>query len=387
MIKAGAAKCAITPPLPVTLAGHRTPRLGIAVMDELSARVLVLEHAGRRVVVVSLDLIWLGSHHVAELRRAIAVALGESSCDALIACTHTHSGPDLLDWYAQATSPPLEWFEELTASVAEAALQAAGMAEPVTVKLSASQVDVAVNRRLARDGVIVREPNFFGPVDRNVRLLAFQGRRGRIAQLLVASLHPVLLSMDSQELSGDWCGVAARQLDDDLGGVTLVLNSAPGDANPILWTDRSYEEMAEVGATIARSASAAEATGRILSEPALDLRSDHVRVPASPHPYLTKFQNRRLARDGGMLTEIQVLTIGDTQLCALPGECLAETATALAPLIPVSYANDYIGYLPRPHVFAEGGYEANATMTNAAGVEQIVAAAQRLSGRVQETAA
>jgi hypothetical protein len=92
-LRAGAALTAITPPLGTSLAGSFTDRKAAEVHDDLYAHALVLENAGTRLALVSLDLIVLPEAPVAAARELIAARTGIPAEHALIACTHTHSGP------------------------------------------------------------------------------------------------------------------------------------------------------------------------------------------------------------------------------------------------------------------------------------------------------
>lgn len=379
MLLAGATTRVITPSLPFTLAGHREPRLAKSVADELEARVICLHDGETSLALISLDLIWLGPEHVLAIRRAVASILNTSTSHVVVACTHTHSGPDVLNWYKKGIAPESGWFEGVTHELANATQDAINTLVPVKILSGIEKINVAVNRRLPVDGKVLRLPNKHGPVDNSVRLISFEGTHGHVAQLLIASLHPVLLPTFSTEVSGDWCGASARYLDDALGGVTLVLNSAPGDNNPILWTDRTYEEMLDVGRQICSVGLEALQQATFLTTDRIAIKRKSICVPVKAHAYLTRAQSRRIKQNVGMLTEVQVMQIGSVQFCALPGECLVETAIALAPLIPISYANDYIGYLPLSHIYAEGGYEPSATMTDENGVKKILATAYELS--------
>src|SRR3546814_17866175 len=61
------------------------------------------------------------------------------------------------------------------------------------------------------------------------------------------------------------------------------------------------------------------------------------------------------------------------------GECLFDSAriieSAVGDCLVVSYANDYVGYLPTREHYGEGGYEPAASMLSESGAEAYVSAA------------
>src|SRR3546814_7219178 len=64
---------------------------------------------------------------------------------------------------------------------------------------------------------------------------------------------------------------------------------------------------------------------------------------------------------------------------AIGGECLFDTTriieSAVGDCLVVSYANDYVGYLPTREHYGEGGYEPAASMLSESGAEAYVSAA------------
>src|SRR2546428_183879 len=99
-LRAGAAKVDITPPPGLPMWGYAarlSPSKGT--LDPLYARVLVLESGEKRLALVTLDLgRTFGPDSLARLRDNVKKSSGISY--VLVAASHTHSGPAILDEYS-----------------------------------------------------------------------------------------------------------------------------------------------------------------------------------------------------------------------------------------------------------------------------------------------
>src|SRR5262245_27660810 len=95
-LQAGFAQRIITPGLdrPVYLAGFGRNRRAQAVHDDLYIRALALAQGETRLVLAALDLIGLGRRHCLEIEHSLQVAAPGTRL--LLACTHTHHGPDTI---------------------------------------------------------------------------------------------------------------------------------------------------------------------------------------------------------------------------------------------------------------------------------------------------
>ena len=373
MLQVGFARSVITPPLPIQLAGHRGPRTATAVADDLCVRALAISFRDTLAAVVSCEIIWLPRRLVMRIRELVSRTAAVRPENLMVACTHTHSGPDTLDWYAFAPPVPDWWLDWFAHAVSSAVFQATQRLAPVRASRGTADFPFAVNRRLTEAGSVFREPNPGGKVDRRLTTVHFNAGERCLGGFVHAAMHPVLLGSESRAISGDWCGEMVRRLEARHGGIWLFLNGAAGDNNPAKWSGSSYAEMLRVGRSCARAASTAIEAANPLEIRSFVSRSAEARFPHQPHPYLVVEQRRRGLEDGGLMLEAQTLQLGEVTLVALGGECLYDTASALTLSKPgvlvVSYANDYVGYLPRAFHYREGGYEPAASMLNAEGAE------------------
>jgi hypothetical protein len=380
--RAGAGTAVITPPLPFQLAGHRGERIATAIADQLEARALVVQDHDRLAAVISVDLLWLSREHVQRIRTIIERSTGIPGHAVFIACTHTHSGPDTLDWYDHA--PPIsDWrIESLCQSIASSAYIAAKALQPAHVAYAVTEAAIGVHRRMPTAAGMERHPNPDGNIDHSLDVLSFvRPDGGIIATIIRQATHPVILGTSSTVVSGDWCGEARRFVETHLGGACLVFNGACGDVNPHEWTGASMQDVRKTGMRI--GSAAVEAALRPMAPLAIDLfvSSRVLRLESHPHPYLTRAQAKRLALEEAMVVEVQALRLGPVVLLGLPGECLSDSGGTIrrevagAHAMLVSYANDYVGYLPSSEVIEQGGYEARTRMLTSEGIAELISAA------------
>src|ERR1044071_7067022 len=103
---AGSASRVITPTpgeQPIFLAGFQHDRRALAVHSELYARALALRLDDLAFVLVVCDLIGLGRPDVDDIRAALAAR--DIQAELVVACTHTHSGPDTIGlWGPEPTT-------------------------------------------------------------------------------------------------------------------------------------------------------------------------------------------------------------------------------------------------------------------------------------------
>ena len=112
--KAGIAAQRITPDQPLRMAGYAA-RVEVfkGVARDLFAKALVLEdEAGRRVALVTVDLIGIRAEIARAVVAKIPAAAGLGPGQVILSASHSHSGPDLLldpsprDGWSAADAPP-----------------------------------------------------------------------------------------------------------------------------------------------------------------------------------------------------------------------------------------------------------------------------------------
>lgn len=381
---AGAARVDITPDVKasrIPLGGYAARRgaPAVGVHDPVYAHALVLTSDRTRIAIVSLDLCFLPANVKTETLKKLRAAAPEWSGDQLfLSATHTHSGPDPLAMHAGNTFKLKGWtpFDALlldftTGKIASAILQAQRALHPATV--SAASVDAPeLNRN--RRGENTTDPA--------LTLVKFAGRDGKaIAGIVNYAAHPTLYGDEMMEVSADWPGVMAADVEAALGAgsVCLFLNGAEGDASPAgVDTEKGADKVTTYGHRIA--ARCVALLGALKPESAARFAVRSIPVSLPPHKP-TGMYAAAVAQLGGTFdqakalvdalmpvkTSITTVRIGRLLLIGIPCEPTADLglrlkAEARAAGYPepkiVALTNDWLAYALMPDQYRKGNYEA-----------------------------
>jgi len=356
--RAGCAQTVITPPVGVSLAGYFHDRVAKSVRDDLYAKAMVIEHDGRRIVLVSCDLISIDERITERARELINADLGIPSQHVMVCATHTHTGPELRD--NSVVKPPVEWRDELPAHIARTVRSAADKMTPVTLRAGTADAEGYSFNRLFRlkDGSEVfgvggRKDQVIapaGPIDPQVQTLSLVDAKDRLVGLAVNfALHvDVIGGGKANFISADWPGEMARAVAGAHGGdvVTLLLQGTCGDINHVphdptnlprggparaIMIGRGLAGVAMHAAERAEPMTALSLDGRIdvLSIPyytrdeALHAELDALRAKSKRSPFEQYVLERGESwpHDGKNAdVPVQVFRIGDVGLVALPAE-------------------------------------------------------------------
>src|SRR5262245_60574990 len=186
--KVGVAWVDSTPKLGIPMAGYYSERGAEGVHDPLKAKAIVLESAGTKVALVTLDLISTLRSTVEETRRIIEAETGLPGKNVMISATHSHTGPIFSGSRrsdALGGSHPLaqEYTYALPALIARAVKQANEKLAPARVSYGTGvEENLAFNRRFhMKDGTVgwnpgKLNPNIIqpaGPTDPTVQVVYF----------------------------------------------------------------------------------------------------------------------------------------------------------------------------------------------------------------------
>jgi hypothetical protein len=393
-LKAGVAKVEITPPLGEKMWGYaarKDPAKGV--LDPLYARVLVLEAGEKKLGLVVLDLgRTFGPAQIERLRATARQASGISYL--LVQATHTHSGPVILDEYAENAVPA--WETAALEKIAKAIDEAANHTVEARLGTGRGIAYIAYNRiRVNPDGTVTmfwrnetRVPT--APVDPTVSVLRVDTAEGKPLAILVNySCHPVVFGADNLQYSADFPGVMTRAVEQAIGGEPLCffLQGAPGDINvydatmpveqdAVKKRDWAGERLGQEAARVAKSIHT-EAD----AQPSIDFVEDMMTFRLRWD--LEKFRQALLASFGEEFVKnfaprikpeipVPVATVLINKRIALmtmPGEPFVEYQINWRDRCPardaffLGYANGYDGYFPTIKAASIGGYGAASATT------------------------
>lgn len=374
---------------------------GETVLDPLYGQVTLLEDArGRKLALVSLDLVGVGPELDIELRRAISKVTGVMPESVLINCSHTHSGP-MTHWSRMASlelksQAMLAYEQELTFRMQKVAGEALRQLSPAEIRWHEGVCDVGINRRRLVDGEVRMCPNPQGAYNHELTVLQINSNQGR-ALLFSHGCHPVIVyGHNWTGISAEWPGRARRFLRQALGESTHAqfFQGLAGDVRPRVFADleagvfrKSRPEDVDVAGQ-----TAAQAVMTTLEQDKgqpLDLNlasvSGYAMLNCTPGDPLEAWQaqvedpdelTRNNARfwvrrlEGGAAPNVHLpWSIGlvrldnEHQIAWIAGEPLSQWLDLLRQalpgkrLLPLGYTGGSQGYLPRDHHLPEGGYE------------------------------
>jgi hypothetical protein len=235
---AASARTDISPQKPATLGGYRdryAPFEGIT--DPLEANMLWLQSEDRRLLIVTLDLLYPGR----ELRRRLLCSLGLRDEELFLAASHTHFAPMTTPGLPGLGEEDEGYIDMVARSVAAAACPLEGRAVPVRCIRRCGTADHAINRRLlrwrlSRSGLshsCQMGPNPGGEKNEAIEALEFLDADDRpLALLWNYACHPTGFP-DLLQVSAEFPGMVRARLRETAGPVpVLFLQGFSGDTRP-----------------------------------------------------------------------------------------------------------------------------------------------------------
>ncbi|MDB4867138.1 MAG: neutral ceramidase, partial [Cohnella sp.] len=242
-LKAAVGKVLITPEEPVGLQGFNA-RVNIAhppgdILDDIFARILVLDDGKRRSVIVSVDSCMSdeiegrvpsgsGSGESVDIvatfppgtRKSWAKAAGADENNAAVFATHTHAAP--CHFSAKYTKRIEEKIAELSESLV-----------PVKLSISENKSALTAFRRPTL------HPNFNVDIDQTLSVILFETDDTKLLGAIVAyAMHPTILHPPTpvNRVSTECVGWAMNELEEEIGGgfISLFAQGFSGDVCPIL---------------------------------------------------------------------------------------------------------------------------------------------------------
>ncbi|MCE9531067.1 MAG: hypothetical protein K8T89_08070 [Planctomycetes bacterium] len=396
-LRAGVAEVDVSPKLvegkPVYVAGFGHNRKATAIHDPIMARAVVLEHDGKKIALVCVDVVGL-FHSTAEAVRKEFPDFAY----VLVSSTHNHEGPDTLGLWGSnpfVSGVDFAYMKKLEAGVGKAIKDAEAALKPVTARIGTIKAPQLLHdNRLPNclhDDLVVIE---FTRIDT-------KKRQGVLVQW---NCHPETLDSKNTQISADFVTATVKELRKSqecpvayftgtVGGLMTSLKvNVPGpDGKPL--ADGTFEKTEEYGQLVAKQAEKALKDAVPATLAPFDIRTRAVHLPVDNKLYqlgwsIGVFKRSLFAWEGtpypakaepikempkrpALRTEVGYLKLGELEIAVIPGEIYPELVIGQvqdpadkaadfpdAPIEPAIYAqmkgkhkmiiglgNDEIGYL------------------------------------------
>ncbi len=442
MLRLGCAKVDVTPDFPVFLHGYgaRNQRAS-SVENPVEVGVLALEQDGRKVLVVTADMIGIYLNVVQKICAELSAKFGISYPDIWISCSHTHFAPGLEGFGVVAAGGleqgyyPMEqehyyefWMERLEKAVR----QALDSLREVSLEFCSIQVTgIAFNRRPVVPATGKVETNYtwpkgkgdnykWSPIDDRLSVWRFMADGKPVAVLGRYSCHPVTGGKEFYGISADYPGYFKAAVQRTMGCPGFFLLGTAGDVVPMRRNGDSREDLGE---TLARAIRLNDL--RFMPVPEFKLETQVVKVKSHIRRLDNYDRSQREALWQKALSEasrdpngpyntalakelyrygisarypdtndpeipVQLLRLGGTVIVGLPFEVLSQIGLKLSRACPdavvASITGGYEGYLPLADDFPKGGYEASDGSdfnpgTGDALLQAAIAAVNKFQGR------
>jgi hypothetical protein len=430
-LSVGRASVAITPPVGAPIGSSYGLTISTGVRDDLYAKAIVMESGGRRVAILSADLISLRPELVAEVRDQIRARTGLTADQVIIYATHTHCGPQLhppfLDLIGGETAQlGREYRSALPHRLAEAVQLAIRDLRPARAWVGrGAEKSLVFNRRFhMKDGSVRMNPGVGNPdivreaagTDPDVHVVYFDTPQGEpLAVHVTYSLHVAVAG--GPRVTADYPGKLARMLRDAKGEqlLTVFTIGTAGDINHI--NVRSREKVDGLTRSDRIGSSLAKEVLRVMERPEpvsgrLAAARLQVKLPArSFEPSDVEKAEDLFSRYGSkdaprfhevvwawrvldlhalkgqpFTADVQVIALGDrVAWVGLPGEIFVDLGLAVKRASPFRHTivsgmagSGTISYVPTGKAFSEGSYEVISARTAPGGGEVLVDAALQL---------
>jgi len=399
--RAGAAEVDITPPINLSMDGYMArqgPSLGQ--YDPLLAQIVVIEDvSGRRLAIVTLDVLAVSAVFADPLRQSLAAQIGTDASAVVVCPSHTHCGPlGLQTWFPLGEGPQLD--AVLVNMIGERLQAAATVAlerlQPARLKAGASTVTGIGGNRNRSDT----------PVDSQVTTFVFENEAGTPFCILYHyACHPSVLGADTNFYLADFPGATRQRLKQVYPqAVSLFVNGALGDISTRYQRrDQSYAEVIRLGTRLADHIIALVSAAQPL-DGALGWGELHLDLPfralpeavdaipqVMPQDRITQTKaegaiiqskiRRAIGERTGQSMTLTWLRLGEWVMAAVPGEPFNALAVVLRECYPqalvLALANDYLGYFPTQEAIDSQTYEALSSPYDARailGIESLLTA-------------
>jgi neutral ceramidase len=395
-LKAGGARIDITPDKPVNMSGYAARKaLSTGVHDPLSARAVAFEANGKRLVLISVDIIGFYEDVGGVIRQAIQDECHLQPSELFLCGIHTHAAPTPTLSRERGHANNVEYTEALKPKLVEIARKALADLEPVKLGIGVGSCPVGGNRRELRvtnngESSIVLGRNPYGTTDKEVLVVKVAKADGApLAVMFDYATHGTALGTANLTISGDVPGLAEQFVEKILGAGVVApifvgasgnidpwfrvlpkINEEPGwIPEPVLLGTFLGEEVVSVYRAIRQTDSADKIATNFVT----------LQLPAKPPEAGAKEKKQ----DSASLN-VTVARVGDIAFVGLGAEVFTEIGMAIKAGSPcahtfvITHCNGSAGYLPIKEAYVQDGYEVKSSRFGPQAADIVVREAIRL---------
>jgi hypothetical protein len=390
-VRVGAAAVELVADDDMVIGGSILPYKVAGQDGKLRAVAAVIEKpGGGKVAIIACDVLMMNRDLLDPVVEEVGTALGIPPANILINCTHTHHAPSTCTVHGY---PRDERFcRRVQKAIVKAATEANAKLKDGDATLHfrlGEESSVGQNSRL-----LLKDDTIFwigprddavrptGPFDPDLPVLSFGGADGKPrATLFNHSTHTIGVRKPGRPPS--FYGLAAQELEAELGGTVLFLEGASGSTHNLGVPAAEATLRMKQAVTDALGKATPRKVDRIAAvkrEFTFKVRTfDEAAEDAAVAAYCTKRAGKaaddyiRVFRDQRKVlapkqgeerkTWVQAVLIGDVALVGVPAEYFTVLGQDIKRRSPFRYtyvaelANDWIGYLPDRKGHALGGYQ------------------------------
>lgn len=359
---------------------------------ELRAVAVVLSRGPKeKLVIVTCDILMITRQELDPAMEEIEKATGIPSSHVLVNCTHTHHAPSAVRVHGYDSNPGFrkQVREGIVKAVQEANRNLGEEPSQFLFHLGREETVGQNSRQLMPDGQIYwigprdKFVRATGPFDPELPVRAFVSPQKKLqAMIFNHSTHPIGTRKPGVR-SPSFYGLAAQEIEKELGGVVSFLEGAAGSTHDLKHsTDEMTRRIREATLAAFKVAKARPVTRLAASKRLFEFRIrqfDEATEDKAVVRYCRKWvgpygekvipvfrdMRKKLAPHRGekRATWIQALLIGDVAIVGVPAEFFTQLGMDIKNRSPFRHtyiaglANDWIGYLPDRASHKLGGYQ------------------------------
>ena len=388
----GAASAPIKADDSMVIAGGILPAFAAGQEGELRASAVVIAQR-KKICLISCDVLMLQRDLLDAACACIANKTGIPFDNIMISATHTHHAPVATNLHGYTRDSM--FCSHVTEAIISSAIAANNsVAESECYFGLGHENTVGQNSRvILEDGTILwvpLEPDSTsltptGPFDPELAVLAFKMGACTQAVLFNHSTHNIG-ARDKSKRSPGFYGLAAQELEEQLGATVVFLPGAAGSTHDFL--SSTNDKIRRIHTSVTNTLDAAHKVHltRIESikrefeysvrsfdehqeEKAVSYYCNKRRVDwcKNPQEIIETFRYMRQGLEGRQRevrrSWLHICLVGDIALVGVPGELFGSLGADIKRQSPFSHtyviglANDYIGYIPDAEAYRLGGYQ------------------------------